>query len=262
MKTARVSDILGIINKISPAELAESWDNPGLQVGDPAAGVSAVMVALDATPAVIEAALRSGCQLLVTHHPLIFKAQKSISTATAQGRMIHSAIRGGLSIVCMHTNYDIAGNGLNDLLAERLGITSCTPLQITGRQELVKLVVFVPEGHLDRLRTALLPHGESLGSYRDCSFARSEYGKRFRNTGWNSWSTAPTCPGPSNPCWRPTPTRNRPSMSTLCSTRGATLAWDESAALPVRRPWRPLPPLSRKGCRLPGHDSSAIPRHP
>ena len=134
------------------------------------------MVALDATPAVIESALQSGCQLLVTHHPLIFKPQKSVSTATAQGRMIHSAIRGGLSIVCMHTNYDIASNGLNDILSERLGLTSCTPLQVTNRQELVKLVVFVPEGHLDQLRTALLPHGVSLGAYRDCSFAASGEG--------------------------------------------------------------------------------------
>jgi dinuclear metal center YbgI/SA1388 family protein len=176
MKTAKVSDILGIINKLAPACLAESWDNPGLQVGDPASVVSDIMVALDATPAVIESALRSNCQLLVTHHPLIFKPQKSVSTASAQGSMIHSAIRGGLSIVSMHTNYDIARDGLNDVLAVRLGLPSCVPLQVTSRQELVKLVVFVPEGHLDQIRTSLLPHGESLGAYRDCSFAAAGEG--------------------------------------------------------------------------------------
>jgi len=176
MKTPKLSDILGIINKISPAGLAESWDNPGLQVGDPSAVVSRVMVALDATPAVIESAIQGDCQLLVTHHPLIFKALKTISTATTQGRSIHSAIRGGLGIVCMHTNYDIADGGLNDVLAGKLGLAACAPLQVTARQELAKLVVFVPEGHLESLRRALLPHAEQLGAYRDCSFSAAGEG--------------------------------------------------------------------------------------
>jgi len=176
MKTPKLSDILGIINKISPAGLAESWDNTGLQVGDPTAEVACIMVALDATPAVIESALQAGCQLLITHHPLIFKPQKAISTATTQGRSIHAAIRGGLGIVSMHTNYDIAEGGLNDLLAERLGLVSCTPLQVTSVQELAKLVVFVPEEHLERMRAALFPHAESLGAYRDCSFSAAGEG--------------------------------------------------------------------------------------
>ena len=165
-----------MINKISPLGLAESWDNPGLQVGDPTAEISRIMVALDATPAVIESALQGACQLLVTHHPLIFKPQKAISTATPQGRSIHAAIRGGLGIISMHTNYDIAEGGLNDVLSERLGLTSCAPLQITTAQELAKLVVFVPEDHLERMRTALFPHAESLGAYRDCSFSASGEG--------------------------------------------------------------------------------------
>lgn len=155
---------------MAPSTLAESWDNSGLQVGDPAAEISRIMVALDATPAVMESALSSGCQLLVTHHPLIFKALKSVSTATLQGRLIHAAIRGGLGVVSMHTNYDIADGGLNDVLADRLGLVGCTPLQITVSQELVKLVVFVPEDHLDQVRLALLPHAEESGAYGGCSF--------------------------------------------------------------------------------------------
>ena len=172
----KLSDILGMINKIAPAGLAESWDNPGLQVGDPTAEVSRIMVALDATPFVIESALQADCQLLVTHHPLIFKPQKAISTATTQGRSIHAAIRGGLGIVSMHTNYDIAGGGLNDLLSQRLGLAACAPLQVTAAQDLAKLVVFIPEEHLDRMRAALFPHAESLGAYRDCSFSASGEG--------------------------------------------------------------------------------------
>ena len=171
MKIAKLSDILGIINKIAPPWLMESWDNSGLQLGDPTATVSRIMVALDATPAVVASALASSCQLLVTHHPLIFKPQKSISAATVQGRLIHDAISGGLAIVSIHTSYDIADGGLNDLLAERLGIGSCVPLHTTSSQELAKLVVFVPEDHFDSLQSSLLAYAENMGAYRDCSFA-------------------------------------------------------------------------------------------
>ena len=151
--------------------LAEAWDNPGLQVGDPAARVTRVMVALDPTPDVIDSAITASCQLLVTHHPLIFKPLNSISTATPQGALIQKAIKGGLSIVSLHTNYDIAVGGLNDLLAGKLGLSSCVPLKITTTCELVKLVVFVPVDHLEKVRSALFPYIAAQGAYRDCSFS-------------------------------------------------------------------------------------------
>ncbi len=171
MKSPKLSDVLGIINKIAPAFLAEDWDNPGLQVGDPLAEISRIMVALDATPAVVESAINSSCQLLVTHHPLIFKARKQISAATPLGKLLYASIKGGLAVVSLHTNYDIAPAGLNDLLAERIGLEGAVPLQITASQELLKLVVFVPEGHFEGVRSAMLPHCERLGDYSDCTFA-------------------------------------------------------------------------------------------
>lgn len=171
MKIAKVSDIVGIINKIAPPALAESWDNPGLQVGDPNGEVTRIMVALDPTPATISAAINASCHVLVTHHPLIFKPLSSISSASPLGRQIQKAIKADLAIVSLHTNYDIASGGLNDLLAEKIGLQGCVPLRITAAQQLLKLVVFVPADHLARVRTSLLPYTESLGNYRDCSFA-------------------------------------------------------------------------------------------
>lgn len=171
MKIPKVADIVGIINKIAPFSLAEGWDNPGLQVGDPCAEASRIMVALDPTADAIASAVASSCQILVTHHPLIFKPLKSVSTASSHGRLIHSAIRAGLSIVSLHTNYDIASGGLNDLLAGKIGLSNCVPLQVTTSQELVKLVVFVPADHIEQLREALFPYAGQLGNYRDCSFA-------------------------------------------------------------------------------------------
>lgn len=176
MKIPKIADIVGIINKIAPVVLAEAWDNPGLQIGDPASEVTRVMVALDPTPDVVDSALKASCQLLVTHHPLIFKPLKSISTATPQGALIQKAIRGGLSIVSLHTNYDIADGGLNDLLARKIGLSSCVPLKVTATGELVKLVVFVPPEHLKQLRLALFPFTASMGNYCDCSFVADGLG--------------------------------------------------------------------------------------
>lgn len=156
--------------------MAESWDNSGLQVGDPDAAIERIMVALDATPAVMEAAQNASCQLLVTHHPLLFKPLKNLSTATPQGKLVHAAIKANLAVISIHTSYDTADGGLNDLLAARLGVSGCRPLQVACGRELCKLTVFVPNDHLDRVRTALFPWAETLGNYRDCSFSASGEG--------------------------------------------------------------------------------------
>lgn len=176
MKIPKTADIVGIINKIAPPVLAEAWDNPGLQIGDPSAEVGRIMVALDPTPEVIDSAIAASCQLLVTHHPLIFKPLNSISTATPHGASIQKAIKSGLSILSLHTNYDIASGGLNDLLAGKLGLLNGVPLKITATCEMAKLVVFVPGDHLERLRSALFPFCATQGMYRDCSFAAAGVG--------------------------------------------------------------------------------------
>ena len=103
----KLSDIVGIINKIAPPALAEEWDNVGLQVGDPANEIGRIMVALDPCPASVDAAINNSCQLLITHHPLIFKPLQRITTTDATGRLIHQAITNRLAIVSLHTNYDV-----------------------------------------------------------------------------------------------------------------------------------------------------------
>ncbi len=170
MITPRVSDIVGIINHLAPFKLAEEWDNVGLQVGDPAAYAGKIMVALDAGKTAIEAAVTARCQLLLTHHPLIFKPIKKISSAEPLGALLFLALSNNLAIISLHTNFDIAWGGMNDLLAERLGITRCVPLQLTCSEELVKLAVFVPKGHEDQVMEALFQASGVIGNYRDCSF--------------------------------------------------------------------------------------------
>jgi len=128
------------------------------------------MVALDASPASVDAAISQRCNLLLTHHPLIFKPLKKLSSADPDGSLLFRAIRNDLAIVALHTNYDIAGGGVNDLLAERLGLPSAEPLQITGSEELVKLCVFVPLGHEEQVMEALFRFSGFIGNYADCSF--------------------------------------------------------------------------------------------
>jgi dinuclear metal center YbgI/SA1388 family protein len=170
MVMPKISDIAGIINKFAPVALAETWDNPGLQVGDPTASVERIMVALDPCRTAMEAAVSFGCSLLVTHHPLIFNPLKRISSQDTIGSLLTFAIKNSLSIVSAHTNYDVADGGLNDLLAERLGLCAVEPLKAGPPEKLVKLAVFVPIGHEEAVRNALLPYLINLGNYAECSF--------------------------------------------------------------------------------------------
>ncbi len=170
MISPKVSDVVGIINKISPFRYAEEWDNVGLQVGDPTAPAERIMVALDPGRDTVDAAVANDCHLLLTHHPLIFTPLKKISVTDPTGNLVTLAIRHALTIVSLHTNFDIAAGGVNDLLAERLGIGSCQPLKMTGAEELVKLSVFVPQGNEEQVLDALFRFSGVIGNYRDCSF--------------------------------------------------------------------------------------------
>lgn len=176
MNKPKVSDIVGIINKKYPFCLSEEWDNTGLHLGDPDSVVEKVLVALDPLPEVVEQAINKNCQLLVTHHPLIFSPLRQITTATSIGKIVLKAASAGLSILSMHTNYDIASEGLNDILSERIGLKEIKPLKITGHDDLVKLAVFVPDTHFVAVREALFQWAEPLGKYRNCSFAASGEG--------------------------------------------------------------------------------------
>ncbi|MBJ6726655.1 Nif3-like dinuclear metal center hexameric protein [Geomesophilobacter sediminis] len=177
MITPRVSDIVGITNKIAPPGFAESWDNVGLQLGDPSSPAARIMVALDPGAPAIEAAIAAGTNLLVTHHPFIFTPLKKITAADETGRLALLATKHDLSIISLHTNLDIASGGVNDLLAERIGLTATEPLRITGGQEFLKLAVFVPKGHEEGVLKALAPFSPFLGNYRDCSFQGEGVGR-------------------------------------------------------------------------------------
>jgi len=169
-KIVRIQDLLGLLNALAPPVLAEEWDNVGLQVGDPSAVVSRVVVALDPTEAAVSAALAAQAEALICHHPLLFRPLRQVSLADETGRCVAAALRGNLAIIAAHTNLDRAADGLNDWLAARLGLQQTTPLE-TPEGLLYKLVVFVPAAHREAVAEALFAGGAgAIGAYDRCAF--------------------------------------------------------------------------------------------
>jgi len=119
---ADVKDIMGLMEDIAPGHLAEDWDNSGLQCGDRNWPVKHVLVALDPSPSVVASACKKNADLLITHHPLIFKPLKKLILDTPIGRIIDLSVRHRLAIFSAHTNLDSVKGGLNDFFAEKIGL--------------------------------------------------------------------------------------------------------------------------------------------
>ncbi|MCG8687213.1 MAG: Nif3-like dinuclear metal center hexameric protein [Desulfobacterales bacterium] len=123
----KVKEIIDIVDQIAPFKLAESWDNSGLQAGDPSWSVSKLLVALDVTPAAMEAAVKLGCDMLISHHPLIMSPEKVLDFSRMPGSVIYASANEQIAIVSAHTNLDKAKDGLNDYFAQALGVTCDGP---------------------------------------------------------------------------------------------------------------------------------------
>ena len=127
----RVCDIEKMLYDLAPRDLALEWDNLGLLVGDSGAEVRKVLVSLDVTEAVAAEAVAIGADLIVAHHPLMncaWHKVQHVTTDDAQGRTITTLLKNNVSAICMHTNLDAADGGVNDVLAEKLGLTQISPL--------------------------------------------------------------------------------------------------------------------------------------
>lgn len=126
--TATVASVVSVIEDAYPPQLAESWDACGLVCGDPAAPVHSVMVALDCTDEVVEQAVTGGADLLLVHHPLLMRGATGVPADHPKGRIVHRLIRAGVALYSAHTSADSARPGVNDRLAEILGVSAGAPL--------------------------------------------------------------------------------------------------------------------------------------
>ena len=121
--SVKIKEVLSALEQFAPLPLQEEWDNAGLQVGLTETEASGALLCLDVTPAIVEEAQRKGCNLIVSHHPLIFHALKQVADANDTQRSVRMAIESGIAIASMHTNMDEARGGVNFKMAEKLGLT-------------------------------------------------------------------------------------------------------------------------------------------
>lgn len=146
-----VSMVWELLNRIAPQELAEEWDNVGLLVGNGYNIVDKVLCALDLNLAVVREARDLGAQLIVTHHPVLFRGRKNLREYDAEGRMLCELVRSNISLIAMHTNYDNACPGINDALAAALELRDVQVLEngmrrgFTDRDTLGDFAKFVSE---------------------------------------------------------------------------------------------------------------------
>lgn len=173
----KAQTVINLIEKLAPKDLAEDWDNVGLQIGNPQSEVNKILVCLDLTEQILDQAVELDVEMIITHHPLIFKPLKKISLATPLGKKINKIIKNDLLVYSAHTNLDIAWGGINDILVEKLGLLQPQVLAATGEENFYKLVVFVPAGHEESLKEALASSGAGwIGNYSHCFFQTSGTG--------------------------------------------------------------------------------------
>ena len=167
-----LSDLLAVLDRAYPRRLAEPWDTGiGLTCGDPATTVSSVLLAVDVDAAVVGEAEELGADLLLTHHPLLFRPVQSVATTTPKGALLHRLIRAGIAHVAAHTNADRAVDGVNDALAQMFGLQNVRPLVPAPAAPLDKIVTFVPVADAARLIEALAAAGAGrIGDYTEAAF--------------------------------------------------------------------------------------------
>ncbi|HLS07959.1 Nif3-like dinuclear metal center hexameric protein [Lentibacillus sp.] len=171
MMTIRNTDIFKAMETWVPKHLAYDWDNVGLQIGSFHKPVKKVMVTLDVMEATVDEAIEHDVDLIIAHHPLLFKSMKQVNVDTAKGRIIQKLLQHDISVYAAHTNLDAANGGVNDMLCDQLDIENRNILDISHTDKLVKLAVFVPRSHAEQVRDAMSEKGAGhIGDYSHCTF--------------------------------------------------------------------------------------------
>jgi dinuclear metal center YbgI/SA1388 family protein len=179
MAPRTVNDVVGVLRQWFPPELAADWDNVGLLLGTADAPVRKVMTCLTVTPDSADEAVRDAADLIVTHHPILFRPTKRLTDGTPEGRIVLTLAQAGVAVYSPHTAFDNSPGGINDILAERLELTGVRPLRTVAAAH-CKIVVFVPDNDLARVSDALFAAGAGeIGEYRECGFCLAGTGTFF-----------------------------------------------------------------------------------
>ncbi len=182
----KISEIIDSFEKIAPSVLQESYDNSGLIIGNHNNEISGVLLSLDVNENVIEEAINNHCNLIVCHHPIIFKGVKRLNGNNNTERCIIKAIENKINIYACHTNLDnVLLGGVNEKISQKIGLTNLKPL--TYKEGLInKMAVFVPENDLEKVKKAVFEAGAGhIGFYSECNFTSQGIGEFKANIGAN-----------------------------------------------------------------------------
>ncbi|MGG5901954.1 Nif3-like dinuclear metal center hexameric protein [Sphingobacterium daejeonense] len=172
----RIKEIIKYLEEIAPLNYQESYDNSGLIVGDPEQEVHKALISLDCTEAVVDDAIAKGCNLIISHHPIVFSGLKKFTGKNYVERVVIKAIKNNIALYAIHTNLDNVLGGVSSKMADMLNLNSQAVLRPkTGL--LKKLVVYVPRTHVEEVRQAIFDAGAgAIGDYDQCSYNTAGYG--------------------------------------------------------------------------------------
>jgi dinuclear metal center YbgI/SA1388 family protein len=172
----RIAEIIGIMDTWAPGWSAMEKDNVGLQVGDRQNSVTGILLSLDVTEQVIDEAIKKKAELIISHHPLLFRSIKAVDASDSAGRLILKMAQNGIALFSAHTNLDFTKDGVSFSLARTLGLKNIRFLSPI-KNSLAKITVFVPQGNSEKVMHAMSAAGAgTIGEYSSCSFSTAGTG--------------------------------------------------------------------------------------
>jgi dinuclear metal center YbgI/SA1388 family protein len=171
-----IDELTSYLEEIAPLNYQESYDNAGLIVGSPEKEITKALISLDCTEAVVDEAIAQNCDIIISHHPIVFKGLKKLNGNNYVERVIIKAIENKIAIYAIHTNLDLVLTGVNAKICEKIGLQNCRILSPKAGL-LKKLVFFVPLDKADEVKTAIFSAGAGeIGNYSECSFNVNGFG--------------------------------------------------------------------------------------
>lgn len=172
----KLHEITSFLESIAPLSYQEDYDNSGLITGEPDLSVTSALISLDCTEEIVDEAIENGCNLIISHHPIVFKGLKKFNGKTYVERVIIKAIKNDIAIYAIHTNLDHVQSGVNAKICDKLGLVN-QQILLPKSDILKKLTTYVPVANVEDVRKALFSAGAgSIGNYSDCSFNAEGYG--------------------------------------------------------------------------------------
>ncbi|MCS7028023.1 MAG: Nif3-like dinuclear metal center hexameric protein [Bacteroidia bacterium] len=172
----KVQDLISYLQEVAPAALKEDYDNVGLLIGEEQTEIKGILTALELNHEVINEAKKLNCNVIITHHPIIFRPLKKITLQNYNEQMVYRCIQEGIAVYAMHTNFDHVFKGTNYWLAKSFALSNLKPLR--KLQNYYKVIVtFVPTQYVSQVRSALAQSGAGvIGNYTECSYNVQGYG--------------------------------------------------------------------------------------